>query len=354
MTTYPLPLAKDFEDKINNKNTHLITLRNRAGMQIALTDYGARLVSALVPDKYGNLIDVVLGFDSIKGYVNAQEQYHGATIGRFCNRIAAGKFCIDDQEFTLSLNNGPNSLHGGKEGFHTKVWDRQVSFKKLVDFYYVSADGEEGFPGELKTSVSYELSNENEIIIKFRATTNATTIINLTNHAYFNLNGEGNGDVLNHIVQINSDEFVPINNQQIPEGGVMPVEGTAFDFREPKSIAQDFEAKEEQLINGTGYDHCFVNKQPLSQAVAHAYSKDSGICMEVFTSEPGLQFYTGNFLADDLGKSGHKYLRYGGFCFEAQHYPDSPNQKGFPTVLLKPGEVFQSEIRYKFSIKKEA
>ena len=352
MTTYKLPHPKDFESKLHGKNTHLITLTNRAGMQIALTDYGARLVSALVPDKNGNLIDVVLGFNSIQGYLEAKEVYHGASIGRFCNRIANGKFALDGKEYSLDQNNGTNCLHGGATGFHTRVWDRQVSFNKQVDFYYVSPDGEEGFPGELKTTVSFELNNENEIIIKFRATTNAPTVVNFTNHAYFNLNGEGNGDVLNHVVWINTDEFLPLNENQIPTGDLYPVEGTAFDFRTPKVLATEINSPEEQIQIANGYDHSFANKQPISEPIASAYSKESGIELQVFSTEPSIHLYTGNFLHEDEGKSGRKYLRYGGLCFEAQHYPDSPNQEKFPSVRLNPDEVFESEIRYKFNIKK--
>ena len=352
MTTYKLPLPKDFEGKYNNKNTHLITLTNRAGMQIALTDFGARIVSALVPDRNGDLIDVVLGFDTIQGYLSAKEHYHGATIGRFCNRIANGKFSIDGNEYSLPQNNGSNCLHGGNEGFHNKVWDRQVSFNKLVDFYYVSPDGEEGFPGELKTTVSYELTNFNEIIIKFRATSNAPTVVNFTNHAYFNLNGEGNGDVLNHEVTILSNEFLPLNEDQIPTGEIFPVEGTAFDFRQPKTLALDINSQEEQIKIAQGYDHSYVNNQPISEPIAMAYSKESGIELQVFTTEPGIHLYTGNFLSDDVGKSGKKYLRFGGLCFEAQHFPDSPNQDIFPSVRLNPGEVFESEIKFKFNIRK--
>lgn len=353
MTVYKLPEKKDFESRIQGKNTHLITLTNRAGMQVALTDYGARLVSALVPDKFGNLIDVVLGFSSMDGYLNAQEPYHGATVGRFCNRIANGKFTLNEQEYTLAKNNGSNSLHGGPGGFHNRVWDRQVSFKKVVDFYYISPDGEEGFPGELKTMVSYELTNENEIVIHFRASTDAPTIINFTNHAYFNLNGEGNGDVLNHEIFINSEEFVPIDENQVPTGEIFPVEGTALDFRQAKKIVDYIDSNEAQLRYAGGFDHTFVNNQPPTVAVASAYSKESGVLLEVFTTEPGIHLYAGNFLADDVGKTGHKYLRYGGLCFEAQHYPDSPNHANFPSVILQPGEEFQSNIRYKFSIKKE-
>jgi len=352
MTTYKLPLPKDFEGKLNNKNTHLITLTNRAGMQIALTDYGARLVSALVPDKNGNLTDVVLGFNSIQGYLNSVEPYHGATVGRFCNRIANGKFSLDAKDYTLAQNNGTNSLHGGIGGFHTKVWDRQVSFNKQVDFYYISPDGEEGFPGELRTTVSYELNNENEIIIKFRAISNAPTVVNLTNHAYFNLNGEGNGDVLNHEVTILSEEFLPLNENQIPTGEIFPVEGTGFDFRQSKLLSKDINSQEDQIIVAQGYDHSFVNNQPISEPIAKAYSKETGIELQVFTTEPSVHLYSGNFLSNDEGKAGKKYLRFGGFCFEAQHYPDSPNQQDFPTVILNPGEVFESEIRYKFCIRK--
>lgn len=354
MTYYKLPLAQNFEKRIDQKNCHLITLKNRAGMEIALTDYGARLVSALVPDKHGNLLDVVLGFDSIQGYLNAQEQYHGATVGRFCNRIADGKFNLQDQEYNLVKNNGSNCLHGGIEGFHRKVWDRQVSFQKLVDFYYVSPDAEEGFPGELKTTVTYELTNDNEIVIKFRAKTDATTIVNLTNHAYFNLNGEGNGDVLQHLIQINADEFLPINDKQIPTGEFESVKGTPFDFTQQKPIFQDLLSDDKQLEFANGYDHCFINKQPFSKPIATAFSKESGILLELFTTEPGLHFYSGNFLANDVGKAGKQYLRHGGFCFEAQHYPDSPNQTNFPSVILHPGQELNSELRYKFSIKKEA
>ncbi|HMR18407.1 MAG TPA: aldose epimerase family protein, partial [Sphingobacterium sp.] len=336
MANYKLPEPKDFLGNIHGKNTHLFVLTNEFGMQIALTDYGARLVSALIPDKHGNLVDVILGFGSIKGYLSAKEQYHGATIGRYANRIANGKFVLGDTTYELDLNNGPNSLHGGVEAFHTKVWDRQISnFKKRIDFYYVSPDGEEGFPGKLKTHVSYELTDNNEIVIRFRATTDKTTVVNLTNHAYFNLNGEGTGDVLHHLLHIPSEEYLPINKNQIPLGKPHRVQDTAFDFTSPRKIADSISnQKEEQLQFANGYDHGFVNTQPFSVPAASAYSEQSGITLDVLTTEPSVHLYTGNFLADDLGKSGQKYLRHGGFCFEAQHYPDSPNQQQFPNVIL--------------------
>jgi len=353
MAIYTLPDPKDFEHHLHGKNTHLITLTNRSGMQVAFTDYGARIVSILVPDKYGNPTDVVLGFDNIQGYLKADEQYHGATIGRFANRIANGKFQLDGTEYILAQNNGSNSLHGGPEGFHTKVWDRQVSFKKKVDFYYVSANGEEGFPGNLKVMVSYELTEDNEVLIKYKAETDKKTVINLTNHAYFNLNGEGHGDILTHILHIPSDYYLPIDEHQIPFGFESPVQDTAFDFRTPKKIVEGIHGNEEQIQRGNGFDHTFVNKQPISLPAATVFSETSGIQLEVFSTEPGVQLYTGNFLTgNDTGKSGRKYLSRTAFCLETQHYPDSPNQARFPSTILLPGEIFESETIYKFGIKK--
>ncbi len=354
MVIYSLPDYQDFEHKIDGKKTHLFILKNRTGMQVAFTDYGARIVSILAPDKAGNLRDVVLGFNSIHAYLQADEQYHGATTGRFANRIAHGSFHLDGEKYTLQQNNGRNCLHGGPTGFHTKVWDRRTSFKKKIDFCYVSPDGEEGFPGNLKVTVSYELTEDNEIIIRYKAETDKKTAINLTNHAYFNLNGEGQDDVLSHILHIPSNHFLPIDENQIPLDSEAPVDGTAFDFRTPKKISADINKDEEQLGRGNGYDHTLVNQQPISQVAASAYSPDSGIRLEVFTTEPGIQLYTGNFLSGkDIGKSGRPYSSRSAFCFETQHYPDSPNRPQFPSVLLEPGQVFESETIYKFSIKKE-
>lgn len=353
MANYQLPTSKRFLDNLQGKNTHLFVLKNERGMQIALTDYGARLVSALVPDKRGNLTDVVLGFNSLHGYLSAQEQYHGATIGRYANRIAGGKFVLEGETYTLARNNGSNNLHGGIESFHTKVWDRQINnLKQRVDFYYVSSDGEEGFPGELTTHVCYELTDNNEIVIEFSAKTDKTTVINLTNHAYFNLNGEGNGDILSHIVHIPAEEYLPIDQNQIPLGKLSSVKNTAFDFTTAKKIGQDLNADDEQLHFASGYDHSFVNTQPLSSPAASAYGEESGITLEVRTTQPAVHLYTGNFLSDDEGKSGRRYLRQGGFCFEAQHYPDSPNQAQFPNVILQPGQVFKSTIVYRFGVRK--
>ncbi len=352
--TYKLPHPADFEHKIDGKNTHLIVLKNRSGMQVAFTDYGARIVSILVPDKFGDLRDVVLGFNSIQEYLNADEQYHGATIGRYANRIARGQFELGGENYVLQQNNGRNCLHGGPTGFHTKVWDRQVSVEKKVDFYYVSADGEEGFPGTLKVCVSYELTDDNEIRIQYKAETDKATPVNLTNHAYFNLNGEGHSDVLQHILHIPSTHFIAIDEHQVPLGTETAVDESAFDFRTPKKIVDDLDKEEEQLRMGNGYDHTFVNKQTIATPAASAYSELSGIKLDVLTTEPGVQLYTGNFLTgNDKGKSGGTYFSRNAFCFETQHYPDSPNQELFPSTILQPGEVFESQTIYRFSIKKE-
>lgn len=355
MTDFQHPQSKHFEASIDGKNTHLLSLQNRSGMQVYLTDYGARIVSILVPDQFGNLVDVALGFDSLAKYQQADEQYHGASIGRFANRIAQGQFSLDGQRFQLAQNNGSNSLHGGPNGFHTKVWDRQVSFKNRIDFYYVSPAGEEGFPGTLTVNIAYELSEDNEISIKYKAESDEKTIVNLSNHTYFNLNGEGRGDILNHILTLPATHFLPIDEKLIPFGFEAMVDGSAFDFREGKKIGQEIGNPEEQLQRANGYDHTYVNHQPLSQPAAGVLGKSSGIQLEVFTSEPGIHLYTGNALSGkDIGKSGLSYPARTGFCLETQHYPDSPNQPNFPTVILEPGETYTSETRYKFSIKKEA
>ncbi|MCC2599169.1 aldose epimerase family protein [Sphingobacterium sp. FBM7-1] len=354
MVIYSLPRYQDFEHKIDGKKTHLFILRNRTGMQVAFTDYGARIVSILVPDKAGNLRDVLLGFNSIHDYLQADEQYHGATIGRFANRIAHGSFQLDGEKYTLQQNNGRNSLHGGATGFHTKVWDRRTSFKNKIDFCYISPDGEEGFPGNLKVTVTYELTENNEISIKYLAETDKKTVINLTNHAYFNLDGEGHGDVLDHILHIPADHFLPIDEHQIPIDQPVPVEGTLFDFRSPKRLSTDITKDDEQLRRGNGYDHTLVNNQPFSKIAASAFSPHSGIRLEVLTTEPGIQLYTGNFLSGkDIGKSGRPYPSRSAFCFETQHYPNSPNNPHFPSVVLEPGDRWESETIYRFCIKKE-
>ena len=353
MPSYKIPDPNTFYSRYDHKNTHLIVLQNSAGMQVALTDYGARIVSIIVPNKHGDPTDVVLGFDSIAAYFDAKEKYHGATIGRYANRIANGQFTLDGQVYDLEQNNGTNNLHGGSRGFHDRVWDRQLSFHRKVDFYYVAKDGEEGFPGNLKVHVSYELTNENELKIKYRANTDKKTVINLTNHAYFNLNGEGNGDILNHVVEIPADTYLPVDERQIPLNKGVSVEGTVFDLRTSAKVADKLDQKSEDLSLTKGFDHSYVNEQPFSNPAATAYSEISGIRLEVYTTEPSVHFYTGNSLnTEDVGKNAHRYLPYAGFCFETQHYPDSPNRPDFPSVVLEKGKEFKSETTYKFLVNK--
>ncbi len=357
MSHYTLPHPKDFEHQIDGKKTHLVILENNAGVRVALSDFGARIVSILVPDKTGKLVDVVLGFNSMQAYIQAGEPFHGVTVGRFANRIADGRFTIDGETYYVQPNNGPNALHGGANGFHNQVWDRRVVYKEKADFYYVSADGEEGFPGRLSVMVKYRLTDDNELVISYRAETDKPTVINLTNHAFFNLNGEGNGDVLNHVLQINADKYLPVDRVQIPTGALAPVAGTPFDFTSPKPIQQDISLADEQLERGNGgYDHNYVlhaGVMDTQHPAATIFSPLTGIRLEVLTNEPGLQFYSGNFLnGTDTGKKGKPYEKYGAFCLETQHFPDSPNQSSFPSTLLLPGQVFQSETKYRFSIVK--
>lgn len=356
MSHYTLPKLADFEHRIEGKNTHLIRLTNERGMEVALTDFGARIVSLLVPDNQGRCTDVVLGFNTLQQYRNAEEPYHGATIGRFANRIARGKFTINNKEYTIKPNHGQNALHGGNSGFHQQIWDRRINYLQKADFYYISADGEEGFPGKLAVRVKYRLTDDNELTISYRAETTKPTVINLTNHAYFNLNGEGNGEVLNHSLQINADHYLPIDEGQIPTGVRESVAGTPFDLRQFKSIGQDIEQTHDQLIKCGGYDHTYVlnaNTATGQQPAATVISPTTGIRLDVFTSEPGLQFYTGNFLnGKDIGKQGERYGKHSAFCLETQHFPDSPNQPEFPSTLLLPGKVFQSETTYRFSVVK--
>jgi len=355
MTHYKLPLLIDFKKKGGEKSTALIILKNNRGMQVALTNYGARIVSIIVPDKQGKPTDVVLGFDSIEGYLIADEIYHGATIGRFANRIKNGTFRLDEKTYSTEPNNGPNALHGGKNGFHNKIWDRRLQNPNGVTFYCTSADHEEGFPGNLTVSVDYLLTDNNELKISFRAKSDQDTVINVTNHAYFNLNGEGEGDVLDHTIYISANEYIPIDDKQIPTGEILAVTDTPFDFREPKALLQHIHEDHLQINRGGGgYDHNFVldkERTDGQHVVASAYTAKSGIRLEVLTTEPGVQFYTGNALSGkDVGKSGRNYARQHAFCFETQHFPDSPNQPAFPSTLLKAKQIFQSQTTYRFNV----
>ncbi len=335
----------------------LYRLRNARGAEATITNYGGILVSLKMPDRNGKFDDVVLGLGDFVSYVTKNNPYLGALIGRYGNRIAKGRFTLNGVEYKLAVNNGENHLHGGIKGFDKVVWTgRQIKTKAgpAVVLTYLSKDGEEGYPGNLNVRVVYTLTNNNELKIDYSATTDKDTVTNLTHHSYFNLAGEGNGDILNHLVTINADRFVPTDAGSIPTGELRNVAGTPFDFRKATAIGARINQDDEQLKFGNGYDHTWViDGMPGSlRLAATAYEQTSGRVMQVWTTEPGVQFYTGNFLDGTLtGKSGKVYSRRTGFCFETQHYPDSPNQPSFPTTTLKKGATYKSTTIYRFSAK---
>lgn len=346
----------DFGITTAGENVAKYTLENKNGIQVAIITYGGRIVSLRTSDKNGNMENVVLGFNDLSQY-EKENPYFGALIGRYGNRIANGKFSLDGTEYSLAKNNGPNNLHGGEEGFDSKVWEsateESADWVKLK-LTYTSTDMEEGFPGNLKTTVTYTLHKDNSIDVLYEATTDKATIVNLTQHAYFNLSGDFSQSILDHRVEIDADKFVPVDNGLIPTGELKSVDNTPFDFREPKLIGKDIDSDNEQINLGGGYDHCFVlnNQSAGYRPVAIAYHPATGRTLEVLTNEPGMQFYTGNFLDGSLETpSGGTYGKRSGFCFETQHYPDSPNQPDFPSVTLKPGDTYSSRTTFKFSTK---
>lgn len=345
-----------FQQTIDGKKTDLYILKNKNNLEASLTNYGALIISLLVPDKEGKFTDVVVGFSSVGQYQASAGQYFGATIGRFGNRIARGKFTLDDKTYTLFINNGLNTLHGGKKGFQAVVWDARQIDEHTVEFTYLSKDMEEGYPGNLNVKVIYTLTDDNELKIEYEATTDKKTIVNLTNHAFFNLNGEGSGNILDHLVQINADRYTPVDTTLIPIGKLESVEGTPFDFRKPETIGARIENDNIQLKNGKGYDHNYVlNSTEVggSTLAATVWADKSGIIMEVYTQEPGMQFYSGNFMqSKNTFKGGSKDDFRTAFCMETQHFPDSPNQPSFPTTVLKPGGIYKTNSVYKFSVKK--
>ncbi|MDQ6758080.1 MAG: galactose mutarotase [Bacteroidota bacterium] len=354
--TNHLPDKKNFEQTIDGKKTDLFFLKNKKGITAAITNYGARLVSLLVPDKSGKLTDVVAGFDTVNGYVNSAEPYFGATIGRFANRIAKGKFTLDGKQYQLATNNAPNSLHGGKKGFQDVVWDALQLNNSTLKLHYLSKDGEENFPGNLDVKVTYSLTNNNELKISYEAFTDKKTIINLTNHAFYNLNGEGRGTINNHQLMINASAYTPVDSTLIPKGKIEPVEGTPFDFRKPVFIGSRVKDDNTQLKYGNGYDHNFVLKAFADKKIVHAatvIADKSGIVMDVYTDQPGLQFYGGNFMqSKNKMKGGKKDEFRTAFCLETQHFPDSPNQPAFPSTLLEPAKKYKTQSVYKFSVKR--
>jgi len=349
-------LERRFSKNIDGKMTTLFILKNE-NLKATITNYGGRLVSLWVPDKNGKLIDVVAGFESIDDYVNSTEPYFGATIGRYGNRIAKGKFKIDGIAYSSSINNPPNMLHGGKNGFQGKVFDAKQTADSVLELTCLSEDGEEGFPGNLNVKVTYTLTYDNALKIEYEATTDKKTVVNLTNHAFWNLNGEGSGTILNHTLWINADSYTPVDPTLIPTGEILPVKETPFDFTIPTAIGKRIDTNSNaQLKNGKGYDHNFVlntNKDTGLQHAAYITGDQSGIQMDIYTKEPGLQFYSGNFMqSKNSMKGGKKDDFRTAFSLETQHFPDSPNQPSFPTTILEPGKKYQTESIYKFSIKK--
>ena len=341
----------------------LYTLKNAHGMQAKVLDYGGIIVSLRVPDRNGRLDDVVLGFDSLGDYERGSP-YFGAIIGRYGNRIARGRFTLDGRTYTLATNNGPNHLHGGVRGFDKVIWSVtpfQRSDSVGLVMNYTSPDGEEGYPGTLRATVTYTLTDKNEFIFDYQATTDRPTPVNLTQHSYFNLAGDGKGDILGHVVTLNADRFTPVDSTLIPTGEMKSVAGTPFDFRTSTAIGARIDRNDEQLRYGRGYDHNFVlnkggrgGKGGIEGDVtlaAHVYEPTTGRVMEISTTEPGLQFYSGNFLDSTLrGKQGVVYGHRSGFAMETQHFPDSPNKPAFPSTILRPGEEYRSRTIYRFGV----
>jgi aldose 1-epimerase len=332
----------------------IYTLRNEQGMEARIMTYGGIVVSLKVPDKNGKFGDVVLGYDHLDGYLT-NSPYFGALIGRYGNRIAKGKFSLDGQDYTLATNNPPNALHGGVKGFDKVVWKArpvETFYGPALELTYLSKDGEEGYPGNLSVTATYTLTEENALRLDFTATTDKDTLCNLTHHSYFNL--RGSGDILDHVVQINATKFTPVDATLIPTGELKAVEGTPFDFRKPTPIGAHINADDPQIKFGNGYDHNFVmDKFPHEFGLAATiYEPTSGRLMEVYTTEPGIQFYSGNFLDNTIkGKGGWVYQRRDGFCFEPEGFPDSPNHPDFPSTELKPGDIYKNTIIYKFYVR---
>ena len=345
----------DFVDEIEGDSVRFYTLKNADGIEITFTNYGQRLVSLHAPDKTGKFEDVVLGYATLKEFIE-KRNYFGAIIGRYGNRIGNGTFKIGGNSYDLVKNNGENHLHGGTKGFESVVWKVDGFSDNSITFSRVSPDMEEGYPGNLDVKVKYTLNDSNELKINYKAVTDKSTVVNLTNHSFFNLKGEGNGDVMDHVVMINAASYTPVDDGLIPTGEISKVGGTPFDFTTPKTIGRDIDSNFEQLNIGKGYDHNYViNDLPKNEdglkLAAIITEPASGRTMKVFTSEPGVQFYTGNFMnGSDIGKTGKPYPFRGSFCFETQHYPDSPNKPDFPSTLLNPGEEYETTTVYKFGV----
>jgi aldose 1-epimerase len=334
----------------DGRSVDLFTLTNAQRLEAKITNYGSILVSLCVPDRQGTLGDVVLGFDTLAEYVD-HNPFFGCVAGRYANRIANGRFTLDGVTYQLARNNGPNHLHGGLQGFDKVLWRVTAADNMGLRFAYTSADGEENYPGNLTAEVTYQLNDRNQLSIDYRATTDKPTIVNLTNHTYFNL--AGHGDILGHEVMLNATYITPVDETLIPTGALMRLEGTPFDFRRPMSIGARIADDHEQIRFGLGYDHNYVLNKPLGglTLAANVFEPTSGRYMELYTTQPGVQFYTGNFLTGVPGKGGQLYHKRFGFCLETQHFPDSPNQPSFPSTMLRPGERYAEQTIFQFAVR---
>lgn len=347
---------KNFQATVQGKQTDLFILRNSQGYEVAACNYGGAICAIMVPDKNGNVANVIEGYDNINDLVNAPEPFLSTLIGRWGNRINDGKFTLNGKEYQVALNDGKNHLHGGPTGYHARVWDALQMNDHTLVLSYTSAYGEEGYTGELKITVEYTWTDDNELVIEYLAKTNKKTIVNLTHHAFFAIAGIANPTptIDNLECEVNADFYLPIDATSIPTGEILKVEGTVFDFRTPKTIGQDINADDEQIKNGSGYDHNYVlNKKEVGELsfAARIAEPVSGRTMEVYTTEPGLQMYTGNFQSDYAIQNGCRAQRRSAICFEAQHFPDSPNRPYFPSTVLNPGEQYKQKTIYKFGVK---
>ena len=345
---------KPFGTTAQGQAVELFTLTREGAPVVTVTDQGGFIVSIKARDRAGKEADVILGYRDLAGYEKAKD-YLGCLVGRYANRIAKGRFTLDGKSYQLATNNGPNSLHGGPTGFATRLWSPRVVSGPdgdALELTYVSKDGEEGYPGTLTAKVVYSLRADGGLVIDYTATTDKATVVNLTNHAYFNLHGEGEGTILDHQLQLEADTFTPVDPTLIPTGEMKPVAGTPFDFRQPTAIGARITADDEQLKRGGGYDHNFVLRGKMGELrlVARVTEPKSGRQLEVYTTEPGIQFYSGNFLDGSIvGKSGKPYVKRGGLCLEAQHYPDSPNRPEWPSVVLRPGQTYRQTTVYRLT-----